>query len=483
MKGRLTVFASSSGPLAKRWSLVDGAPQKTTAAQMTRGLYGVKSFGSVVELGQLLEKVTTQQAISASLPNDGSLNGEVVTARELAAHPGSLTRSKQHFRLKGPGVGVIDCDEAGYSSDELWSLLLQAAPALIHAGVIWRPSGSSHIFHGEQDLTGLRGQHLFVMVEDVADWPRVLKVLAGRLWLAGKGKVLVSKAGSLLLRCPVDLAVSDPARLIFCGGAVAEPPLEQRRGAPVLLSDGGFLDTASAIPDLSHEELGRCDALVSKAKAEAAPEAAMRQKEHRAGVIAERLPEMMARGLSATEAEKVVGEAVDAALAGTLLGDLLLTVVHGDGRKEVVTINRVLSDPDRYHEADCLDPLNPEHRGGSADARLYLYSSSPILYSLDDGGKVYRLRRQKQRLAFSTGNRVDLVEQLVRVAAVNDSVFLTDTGPILLDQGRFTPLTAPRLMNLLGREVCLVRSGKEGRDNPFDLSREVAELVLSGLYR
>ncbi len=484
MTGRVNVWESEGSPLAKRWTLApDGRAEKTTAAQLYSGTYSVREFKDVHGLAEVVGGTTTQQAISASTPADGSVSGRVVPVRLLADNPEAKARTKKEFVLQGPSFGLIDCDEAGITRDELVAMLHKVAPGLAGAGAVWLPSGSSHICHGDKDLTGLRGQHIYVMVKDVADWPRVLKVLARRLWLAEHGSVKVSKSGAVLTRCPVDTAVGDCARLVFSGGAIAVAPLEQRRGKPVVLSEGGFLDTAKAIPDLADEEVGRYEALVAKAKAEVAGEAAVARAAHRSGEVARRLPELMAKGMGAAEAERVAGEVVDAALSGTLLGDFLLTVVHDGGRQEVVSVNQVLSDPERYNECDCLDPINPEHRGGAADARLFLLSASPIVYSLDDGGKVFRLRRQKVRLAFASGQRVELVDQLVSIASANDSVFMTDTGPILLDQGRLMPLTAPRLMNLLGREVTLCRVGSGGEEAPCDLPREVADLVLSALYR
>jgi hypothetical protein len=151
------------------------------------------------------------------------------------------------------------------------------------------------------------------MLADAGDGARVIKNLAARLWLAGLGKIQVSKAGSLLVRCIVDTAPSDAARLIFAGGAACGDGLEQRRGPPVILSGGGFLDSRALVPDLTAEEQGRYEALVEQAKLAAGPEAARRRAEHRSAVIAQRLPEMMKRGVSAADAEQRIGTAIDAA--------------------------------------------------------------------------------------------------------------------------------------------------------------------------
>jgi hypothetical protein len=356
-----------------------------------------------------------------------------------------------------------------------------AVPALAAAGVVWRPSGSSHICNGDTDLTGLRGQHFYIPIADASDGPRVVKTLAARLWLAGHGSVVVSKSGALLLRCPIDTAPADSARLIFAGGAICEPPLEQRRGPPVILNDGGFLDSRSLVPDLTPDEEARLAVIVEKAKAEKLGEAMQRRAEHRGSVVAKRVPELMRAGVSAADAEARIGAAVDAAFGGTLLADFELTVVHDDGRHEVVTVGQVLADRLRWDGADCLDPLNPGHRDGAADCRLYLLGTSPIAYSLDDGGSVYRLRSAKQRLIVNRGGRAELVQQLAGAVASLDSVFRTDAGPVLVTlDGRVSPLGVEPLMNLIGGEVELVTMQKTGAA-PTDLQRETASLVLAAL--
>lgn len=394
-------------------------------------------------------------------------------------------RSKQCFGLQAcPGFLFIDHDaataEGGLSRDELWRWLVKLVPQIESAGVVWRPSGSSHIHHGDTDLTGLRGQHFFAMLADASDGPRVIKVLAARFWLAGLGRVEVSKSGALLLRCPIDTAPSDAARLIFAGGAECVPPLTQQRGPAVVLSEGGFLESRRAVPDLTTTEQERYEALIEQAKAAAMPLALQRRAEHRGGIVAKRLPELMQKGCSAAEAEERICAAVDAAYGGYLLADFELTAVHGDGRQEVVTVAQALADRDRYHLVDVLDPLNPSHRNGAADCRLYLHSTSPIAYSLDDGGTVYRLRAAKQRLTVVRGARGELVAQLAEVVAGLDQVFATDTGPVLVDAGRRVPLTTERLMNLIGTSVVLTTAGAKG-PSPMDLTRETAALVLAAL--
>jgi len=192
------------------------------------------------------------------------------------------------------------------------------------------------------------------------------------------------------------------------------------------------------------------------------------------------MPNLLRAGVSATEAEQRLGAAVDAAYGGTLLGDFMLTVVHDDGRCETVTVGEVLGDRVRWNECDTRDPVNPLHRRGSPDCRLYLLGTSPIAYSLDDSGTVYRLRLARQTVITSKGNRSAVVEELARIVVSSDGVFTTDSGPVALTDKKVAALTPELLMNLIGTVAALVVRTPKG-DVPQDVTREVASLVLAAL--
>jgi hypothetical protein len=162
------------------------------------------------------------------------------------------------------------------------------------------------------------------------------------------------------------------------------------------------------------------------------------------------------------------------------LADFELIAVHDDGKREAVTVGCVLSDRERWHEVDVLSPINPEHRGGAADCRLYLHGTSPSAFSLDDGGIVYRLRSAQQRLIVAKGNRGELVSAIAASVAADARVFGTEAGPVLVESGRMLALTVDRLMNLIGTALVLVVKTAKG-DAPTDVTREVAGLVLAAL--
>jgi hypothetical protein len=224
--GKLTVFTSEQpATLGKVFSLKsDGTLQKEVAGHMVVGTYEVREFSTAADLVALLSTVTTSQAISASLPLEAlPQSGPVVSSKLLAANPGAVTRSKSNFEFRSntPGILTIDYDpqpgDVVLSPEELWSFLQNTIGGLATAGVVHWLSGSSHIWTGETELQGRRGQRFYILVTDAGDIPRACETLAARLWLARRGRVVLSKSGAKLVRDLFDHAMKEAARLDFCG--------------------------------------------------------------------------------------------------------------------------------------------------------------------------------------------------------------------------------------------------------------------------
>jgi hypothetical protein len=455
---------------------------------MSRASFAVKAVKDADSLVALLTSFGPNNALCSSVPSNGKESGEVVTRAALASNPGSIARTKDAFIFSaGPGVVIVDYDPpkgcAALSQDELWRAVLAAAPGLAVGAVVWWPSGSSCLWNSATgaELAPLKGQRLYALVQDARDTKRTLEVLSARLWLAGHGRVEVSESGHLLVRGLVDLAMTQTGRVDFApAGAICFAPVEQRRGPPVVLAGGGFIDSRAVFPDLTPEESGRHAAMVSEAKAACRVESATAKAAWKAKHISENLPTLMKAGVSPADGEARISRAIDAAFEGTLLGDFILTVVHDDGRREHVSVDHVLSHRDEFHEKDCLCPLNPEHRGESPDARLYLQSASPVLFNLDDGGGIYHLCRQLARLVFARGLRGDFVDSLLCAVRTWPDVFSGPAGPVQIADGRCLPLTSNRLLLLVGKRCSIYQQGKGG-DALSDLNREVCDLALTAL--
>lgn len=485
--GRLTIFTSERpAVLGKTFKLSpDGVLTKETAGQMSRGRYSVAEFADVEGLAALLQTIRTDQAISASLPNSGEASGVVVAEKLLDQTPGAVSRSKRCFVLSdAPGVMILDYDppEAStpQSREELWRAVLGVAPLLADAGVVHWYSGSSLIFNGDQCLKPAAGQRLYVMTQSLADMPRALAVLNKRLWLAGiGGHVKVSASGSLLVRNLFDAAMGDAgARLDFApAGSICTPPLEQRRGTPTFIASGSFVDTRVALPDLSSDEEARYAGLVEQAKHRAQPEADAARARWREEHTREAVARAVADGADDLEQIRaLVGRTLDAAVGGVLLGTFPLIHVDDRGCEHSLTVDQLLSDRERYHLSKLLSPLNPDHRERTPDTIAYLLQPSPVLFDLDEGGKLYRLAPQAVRLQVTTGGRAELAGQIADQLATCPDVLSLGGSLVLAQLGRFAPMSKPLLSYLIGTRVALYRQGKD-RASAVDVDQQTADMA------
>lgn len=281
---RFTVItATEPSNLTKRFSLnADGSLHKEGGGVLYRGNASVKEVESLADFAELLQSLTPAQALTYGVPQVDEIDLTTKADWEHRGRPETvIPRTNDTFDWPpGTGIMMLDYDPdtvAGVlSRDELVAALRAAVPGLLDAEMLWWTSASSHIVNSTtgEDLTGLRGQRLYLMAQNARDIPRAGKAMAERLWLSGHGYIKISGAGGMLQRTLVDTAVWQSSRLDFAAGAQCEGPLVQGRGEPKLIAGSvAIVDTAVAIPSLDGAQSKRLNALVSAARADVAEEA------------------------------------------------------------------------------------------------------------------------------------------------------------------------------------------------------------------
>jgi len=484
--GKLTLITTKHpATLGKTFKLTASGLKKETAGQMVEGSFEVCDFANIEALAQILASVGNDQAIMASLPVGKRSSGRLVTKAEKTNHPGALARTKEDFTFPTNQSGVLTVDydpPAGTTPldrNQLWNLLAATVPGITSAGVIWWCSGSSFIYQGKTEIQGLRGQRIYILVQDLADTVRFGDVLFKRLWLAGQGRFEISNAGSLLSRSIVDLAMFQVARLDFCGGAVVEAPLEQRRGLPVVLSNGGWLDTRAALPDLTAPEQAAYEDLAEAAKLKMAPEAEVVKAKWQA----ERLPCMVQclvkSGVPTDQAQDRAERTLSSALRGTLLGDFSIAL---DGGK-VVTVGEILDNRAKYHNLLTKDPLEPDYQGGKTCGKLYLFGSSPVLTSRAHGGQTFRLLRQPARLYVQKGSKAQLADQIIEKLNQEPDLYEYCGVLVRVENGVVRHLRKYALMHAIQTRIAFFSTDGKGKDIPADLPSDVADMVLAVLEK
>ena len=238
------VTASVPKDLSKGYYLNGGELKKRTGGVLIQGHAKVFRIRCLEELKTVITTLSPQQALIYGVPS-GHISIKLMSSYEWgkAGKPSdTIPRTKEHFEWPdGPGIMMLDYDprdvELALSRDELVQVVYEAVPGLKNVPMLWVPSASSHIINSEtdEDLTGLKGQRLYLLVNDARDIPRAGKALVEALWAAGYGHIEISKSGQQLERTIVDASVWQSNRLDFAAGAKCEPPLFQDRGVPVII--------------------------------------------------------------------------------------------------------------------------------------------------------------------------------------------------------------------------------------------------------
>ena len=288
----LTRLTKDGGPLTKQISLApDGTLVKDgSACVMAHGTAERVRVAGVDALGALIEDLAPSQAIAlGALRADLPDKVEVTTKKSCSM----AWRGRTSSPAPAPISSITDRRLRCWTTTaracrpllrpslsapaDFGRRLLTVLPALKDAAHVTRRSTSAGLSRSDtgEALPGSDGVHVYVAEKDGADSERFLRALHDRCWLAGLGWMMVSASGALLERSIVDRMVGGPERLVFEGGPVLVPPLQQDKESrrPIAV-DGVALDTVAACPPLSIVERARLDELKARERERLAPEMA-----------------------------------------------------------------------------------------------------------------------------------------------------------------------------------------------------------------
>jgi hypothetical protein len=483
-QGKVSVISSTNpAVLGKTFSLDGSGMQKKVAGNLVEGFVDVLSFENITSFVSILTSIGVHQALCSSLPITGKIHARIVTKQALAKCVDShaIARSKSHFAFPAgqPGVLTLDYDPPDSSTvlthDQLCEILFQVAPQARSAGIASWCSGSSHIFLGEAEVQGLRGQRIYITVSDLSDIERCGDVLARRLWLRGYGRILVSKSGSKLIRSTFDEAMYQPARLDFIGGAVCKPPLQQRRGEPRVISDGGWLDTRSAFPDLSPQELDEYTQLLHNAKERCDDASSKAQSAWFQDLLPVKTKELEQNNISSTRAVERAIQCLRSAQKGTLNGDFSLML--DDGSK--VSVEKILDHPTQYDGRFTRDPMEPDYQNAKVVGKLYLHGANKRLHSFAHGGTTYTLRRRAKRLQVVAGRRHELVDSILQTLAKEGDIFVKGGKIVQVLADGMDVLDIPKTGYVVGSKIDLFRTDEKGVERSIDIPKGTSEVICA----
>lgn len=484
---RFTVMPESKR-LTKVFQLADdGSLVKTTAAAMTRGRYERIEVADLNDLIGVLRNLKPSQALAYGTA--AAEHAPVVCQQtEKGQRPeDAICRDRKHFDWPtGPGIFMLDYDPAPdtepLTREALLATLALAVPALGEVTCVWMPSASSCIVNAKtgETLRGICGQRLYFVAERAADIPVLGERLEAALWMADRGYMAVSRAGSFLKRTIVDASVWQPERMDFAAGAHCIAPLERRAPEPLLISGRRERLRLDDLPALNQRELELKYQFARNQVREEQERVTARYLEARAEEEMATLKALPGESDAQRKARacQMVRRACE---HSQLTADFRLQHVGG----EMVTVADLLARPDHWHNERFADPIEPDYRDdGRIAVALLANPLRPVVYSHAHGGRWFELLRQSRTVQLGRGDLARNADECAEILASTGTVFLRGDEIVQLDGTRLRPLTEHELRYCLAHLANFrTRSDKRGwipADPPLQLARMILDVRWSG---
>ena len=405
---------------------------------MIEGVCETVTVDGLAGFSDILKTLDKNQAICCGVTKFATIALVTEKAYQQAGRPADkIPRTKGFFNFPdGPALMPFDYDPeatgGAYNKDDLVKALRSTIPGLKQAAFVWIPSSGSCIHNNGREIIGIKGQRLFCVVQNGSDIPRAAEAIQTYLWAAGCGFFKVGAAGQLLERTLFDASIYQANRLDFAAGAVCKPPLEQKRGEPVLIPGQiEIIDTREAIPEPPAHIIAQAKANKDKARAAVREQA----KEQREKYISGKAAEIAGAGATDEQirnAEATVRRALE---QDTLHGDFPI-IVKEESQTRTVTVGNILDNPARFHGLKTRDPIEPEYDAGRWVGKLYLYGSRPNLFSFARGGRVFKLMRQPVRIELVRGRTFDVTEQTLALMRTQPDFFDLGDALVLVEHGK-----------------------------------------------
>lgn len=400
MLAEITAFEKTGGPLTKRIMLRDGKiASDSSACRMSTGFARRVTIDNVQSLADLINGFKPNEAYALGRLKEGLPDRvQVVRKSDLAGMEDSafIARTLDYlaFNKGKPGLVLLDFDTKGMSAatrrrieecgGDFFGAICDVLPALETVACVERASTSSGLRNRETGETfpGSGGRHVVVSVVDAGDIPRFLSDLHARCWLAGFGWGIVSAAGSFLERAIIDKSVGSPERLIFEGGPMVEPPLEQAARYAVA-HDGFSLDTLSCCPPLTDDEKAKVYKLKTAEERRLLPERQEARAKWSLGYIAQ----LTATGVPEAEARAEVDRWIDRKELSAAF-----SLPFDDPILAGATVANVLAAPHRFIGKTLSDPFEGPNYGRGKAILYGRPDGSLVISSFAHGGCRYELK-------------------------------------------------------------------------------------------
>ena len=378
------IVAPKNDRLTKALTLDGGVLHKDSSPNLYRGRAVILER----PLGEILDGIAAN-ACHVYGTFAGAVGAERILTTKERRGGGRIARCREDlcFDPCFSGVLMLDHDPRdaavpaipALSEAELIDALAAIFPPFAEAARLVTASASAGIHRKDTGelVHDSRGAHVYFAVKNPADIPRFGAALVKRLWLEGRGGIVIAKNGALLERTIIDETVFQPERVDYAAPAMLSPNLE-RRAAPPSFTSGGYLDT-ERLSDLSEAEESEYRRIVNEARRAAKPQADEVRAaaiESSAHVIAEK------QGIALEAARTIATAAVGAERADLFRSFFPLTFArHG-----AVSVADVFADPSRFDGEALADPIEGPDYGRTTAKMFWNGGEQPIVHSMAHGG-------------------------------------------------------------------------------------------------
>lgn len=403
----------------------------------------------VEDLAEKLTELTEAQAMAWGICQHQAAeivtNGQAARLQRLNPEKNIVARSRDYFAFdQGPAIFMLDYDPAKDQKplpvENLLKELYSICPEIETAPHIVKASASSFIYNNGTQLKGPGGWRILVVVKNGADIPRAGDVFFKKCWLAGHGRLDVSKSAAILVRGLFDASVWQPERLDFCGPAACTPPLHQKQPQiQVFNPDGQPLDTFSALPDLEQSEAKKYFRMVARQKKAIRPELKIAEDVY---------IDKKARKISRETGQnfKIVKEKYSRAVKEMiLLGDFELLTAAG----QKITVAEILEKKELYHEARFADPLEPEYNNDERISWANLLCEEPYIFSHAHGDRKFTLHACTKEIRVVNGRKAETIKSLIQLLKLSKIVYVRNNELVILRDEKPIPLELDSLLILL----------------------------------
>ena len=209
-----TLFTSNQ-PCNKNYFFKNDEINKNANGVIYSGEAKKQTINNLSSLANFLNDLKKNQAISLGCFEEDIVN--LVTKKDENISSGLYARSKNNLKLNDVFLAYLDFDDPIKGLDMNDPKAIGEFSKKIlgeHVGVYVRASSSNQILYKGKSVKECPSWHVYFICKDTT-LENVKEHVKNKMWVNGYGQVTLNNAGSMQVKCGLDLAVFSAERLIF----------------------------------------------------------------------------------------------------------------------------------------------------------------------------------------------------------------------------------------------------------------------------